>query len=76
MPYLIYKIKGDEYTYLETFEAYAEARDRVRSLRAEQAKADPDTDAIVRLVFAADRDEAVALLSEKRTAPILKEWEK
>lgn len=71
MPYLVYKIRGDEYTHLETFDAYIEARNRVRKLRAEN-----DDDAVMRLIFAADHEEAVALLREKRAAPILKEWEK
>lgn len=74
MPYLIYKIESDTYTHQETFDTYREARDRVRELRAKQA--DDADDAIIRLIFAANPEEAVALLSEKRTAPILKEWEK
>ena len=76
MPYLVYKIRGDEYTHLDTFDAYIKARDCVRKLRAEAAGGDGGDDATIRLVFAADHDEAVALLREKRAAPILKEWEK
>lgn len=94
MPYLIYKIEGDNYTYLETFDDYRAARDRVREIRAQQAaaptagsqsEAQAETQGAdeaaapttaVRLIFAADQDEAVTLLSEKREAPILKEWEK
>ena len=79
MPYLIYKINGEEYTYLEEFDNYREARDRVRALRAEGAGEASDSGSgggTVRLIFAEDRDEAVSLLSEKRSAPILKEWEK
>ena len=79
MPYLIYKIEGEQRTYLTEFDTYRAARDHVRGLRASNAgdkRPDEQGGVVFRLVFAADREEAIALLGEKRIAPVLKEWEK
>ena len=77
MPYFIYKIfgEGDEKTldYVEEHDAFIEAKNRVRAMRAELP---PGAGYTVRITFAADRGEAEMQLKEKREAPILKEWEK
>lgn len=77
MPYFIYKIfaEGDEkrLEYAEEHDAFVEARDRVRAMRAALP---PDAGYTVRIIFAADRGEAEMQLKERREAPILKEWEK
>lgn len=77
MPYFIYKIfaEGDEKTleYVEEHDAFIEARNRARAMRAELPAG---ADYTVKVTFAGDRGEADAQLKEKREAPILKEWEK
>jgi len=54
-------------------EAYPEARELARSLRAQQ---EPGDKAIVKIVFAASLLEAEENLHETREKPILMEWEK
>lgn len=77
MPYFIYKIfaEGDEKTleYVEEHDAFIEARNRARAMRAELPAGAGYT---VKVTFAGDRGEAEVQLKEKREAPILKEWEK
>lgn len=79
MAYFIYTLKLDdqknvvEFHYVEHLHSFKEAKTKVRALRAEMVGAE---DTIVKIVFAEDRREAEARLSERREAPILKEWEK
>ena len=84
MPYFLYKIhrRGglSALEYVARFDAFQEAKSQARRLRAQLAdeaqKGGSDGDCVVKMVFAADESEAADLLSEKREAPILKEWEK
>ena len=76
MPYFIYKIdkQGTENKIekLDCFASFKEAKTKVREIRAGlTGKA-----VIAKIIFADDQLEAEAKLSEKRTPPILKEWEK
>lgn len=81
MPYFLYKIhqRGglSALEYITRFDAFKEAKLQARRLRAQLAADETDDgDCVVRMVFAADETEAADLLSEKREAPILREWEK
>ena len=82
MPYFLYKIhrRGglSALEYVARFDAFREAKLQARRLRAQLAadETESDGDCLVKMVFAADETEAADLLSEKREAPILKEWEK
>lgn len=76
MPYFIYKIDKREgknnIQKLDCFPSFKEAKLEVRKIRA-----DLENDAIVaKIIFADNQQEAEAKLNEKRTPPILKEWEK
>ena len=77
MPYFIYNVFDcpDEMglEYVEEHEAFVEAKTRVRKMRAELPENASHT---IKIMFAADRDEAETLFREKREAPVLKEWEK
>lgn len=79
MPYYIYKLSeasSAQHKQLEwrhTFDAFKEAKAKVRSLRAEQ---DPQDPAILKIIFADTQEEAEQRLTEVREKPILKEWEK
>ena len=76
MPYFIYKIDKQEteshIEKLHCFESFKEAKTKVREIRANL-----NDDAIIaKIIFAENQQEAEAKLREKRTPPILKEWEK
>ncbi len=77
MPYFIYKVfeQAGEKTleYVEEHAAFIGAKTRVREMRAGMPA---DAGHTVRIMFAANRSEAEALLQERRAAPVLKEWEK
>ena len=77
MAYFIYKIfdrDGDKVLeYIEEHDEFIDAKTRVRAMRAEMAA---DADYTVKIMFAASRGEAETLLTERREAPVLKEWEK
>ena len=76
MPYFIYKINKqegkDKIEKLDSYISFKEARDKVRKIRANLTN---DT-VIAKIIFADSQQEAEAKLGEKRTPPILKEWEK
>lgn len=80
MPYFLYKIhrRGglSALEYIARFDAFKEAKSQARRLRAQLAADEAGGDCVVRMVFAADEAEAADLLSEKREAPVLREWEK
>ena len=64
MPYFVYRISPQRFMkYLEQYDAYKEAREYARSLRAQQEASDPDT---IKIVFAEQQVEAEALLKAKR----------
>jgi len=76
MPYFIYKIdKSSGETQLQPldcFNNFKEAKIAARKIRAHL-----DNDAITaKIIFADTQSDAEAKLSEKRSPPILKEWEK
>ncbi len=77
MPYFIYKIAGQSgekmLEYVEEHDAFADAKSRVRAMRAALSA---DAGHTVRIMFAASRSEAEMQLRQKREAPILREWEK
>lgn len=76
MPYFIYKIdKQEEQNKIEKLDCFAsfkEAKTEVRKIRANLS----DDTTIAKIIFADNEQEAEAKLNEKRTPPILKEWEK
>jgi hypothetical protein len=79
MPYYIYKIIAGPTNLLKTLEkmeqydAFKDAKQRARSLRAEMADDDSYT---IKVMFADSELEAEEKLMEKREQPILREWEK
>ena len=79
MPYYIYKITEGPTDLLKTlekmeqFDAFKEAKQRARSLRADMAETDKW---IIKVMFADSELEAEEKLMEKREQPILREWEK
>jgi hypothetical protein len=79
MPYYIYKIIAGPTDLLKTLEkmeqydAFKEARQRARSLRAGMTDNDNYT---VKVMFADSELAAEEKLMEKREQPILREWEK
>ena len=79
MPYSIYKIQSGpsaivkQLEKIEEHEDYKAAKNQVRSMRAEQ---DANDTAMLKVIFAKNELEAEEQLSEKREAPILREWEK
>lgn len=79
MPYYVFKITpgpGElikNLELLEEFEAYKEAKSLVKTRRAELGA---ETDATLKVMFAASQLEAEERLQEHREAPILREWEK
>jgi hypothetical protein len=79
MPYYIYKIIAGPTDLLKTLEkmeqydAFKDAKQRARSLRAEMADDDSYT---IKVMFADSELEAEEKLMEKREQPILREWEK
>lgn len=79
MPYYIYKITSGpthlakRLEKLEEWKSFKEARTRAREMRA--AMDDTDT-CTIKVMFAENELEAEENLTEKREAPILREWEK
>lgn len=64
MPYFVYRVSPQRFLkYLEHFDAYKEAREYARGLRAQQDASDLDT---IKLIFAKEQAEAEALLKTKR----------
>lgn len=64
MPYFLFRMTPQrQLTYLQDFDAYKHARSEARALRAQQEEEDQDT---IKMVFAADRVQAEAMLREKR----------
>ena len=76
MPYYIYKInkqaKENNIEKLDCYTSFKEAKNKVREIRASLS----DETVIAKIIFADNQQQAVAKLGEKRTPPILKEWEK
>ena len=79
MPYYIYKIIAGPTDLLKTLEkmeqydAFKDAKQRARGLRADMANDDSYT---IKVMFADSELEAEEKLMEKREQPILREWEK
>ena len=79
MPYYIYKIIAGPTDLLKTLEkierydAFKEAKQHARRLRAEMTENDNYT---VKVMYADSELEAEEKLMEKREQPILREWEK
>jgi hypothetical protein len=79
MPYYIYKIIAGPTDLVKTlekiahYEAFKDARQHARSLRAGRDDSDNHT---VKVMFADSELEAEEKLMEKREQPILREWEK
>lgn len=78
MPYYVFRITQTSpliksLALQQTCEAYKEAREIARNLRAQQA---PDDKAVYKLILASNQLEAEELLLEHREKPILMEWEK
>ncbi len=74
MPYYVFRISPDrQFTLVNTFEKYQEAKETCRRLRAEESPNDPNA---VRMAFAKSEYDARRLLAEKRqpSSP-LEEWE-
>ena len=64
MPYLIYKVHGNQrFEFVESRDKYPEARQVARAMRADLG---PNDDYSVRMIFAANTTEAERLLREKR----------
>lgn len=79
MPYYVYKVteaSSPQYrklALLDRFEAFKQAKQMARSMRAEQ---DAEDKSAIKIIFADTQEEAEERLTEVREAPILKEWEK
>ncbi len=74
MPYFVFKIfPGKKLEFMEKFDSYKEARGLARETRKTQQGNDDYT---VKLVFAANQDQAERELTTEREAPILMEHEK
>lgn len=78
MPYFIFKFKkeDDEIISLENIESqdnFKEAKTKVRILRAALPEG---SDIVIKMVFADEWEQAESRLRQKRTPPILREWEK
>ncbi len=78
MPYFIFKFRkeNDAIASLENIEArdnFKEAKTKVRALRAALPAG---SDAVIKMVFADEWAQAESRLREKRSPPILREWEK
>lgn len=78
MPYFIFKYlkEDDEITsieYVGSQDQFKPAKNQTREIRSQLPT---DSDHLVKMVFSDTREQATALLQEKRSAPILKEWEK
>ena len=77
MPYFIFRIfKRDNEKMLEYITEYGKFTDAKTAARKLRAEAGAAADHTVKIMFASAREEAETLLHEKRSAPILKEWEK
>jgi hypothetical protein len=79
MPYYIYKITAGPTELAKTlekldqFDAFQDAKKRAREMRAAMSEGDNYQ---IKVMFADSELEAEEKLSEKREAPILREWEK
>ena len=79
MPYFIYRIsstsaeRNNQLQLCHTFDAFKEAKHKVRAMRSEL---DPNDPATLKIIFAQTPTEAEQRLTEVREKPILKEWEK
>jgi len=74
MPYYVYYVSLDksQSEFKKECDSYREAKDEVMALR----KANPDEDInTYRLMFAKDKQQARILLTTKRNATPVKEWE-
>lgn len=64
MPYFVYRINPPKnLTYLDEFVGYRDARTFARTARGELSA---EEDAIVKVIFAANRDQAESLLKTER----------
>ena len=79
MPYYVYLIKPGvtdlvkDLEKISEFESFKEAKTFVKDKRTSQSG---DEAATYKIIFAKNALEAEEQLSEKREAPILREWEK
>ena len=79
MPYYIYRIENAEMnllkqlTLITQFDSFKEAKDRARTLRAEL---EPDSPAVIKVMFADNELHVEEQLMEKREQPIVMEHEK
>ena len=77
MAYFVYQISehvGQK--RLECIGQHEKFRDAKISARQKRGKLPTDSGFTIKMVFADNQEQAEALLSRKREAPILKEWEK
>lgn len=78
MPYFVYVItKGSSgetrrLELIESFDHYRDARALARDRRGKPLERGEE----IKIIFAADQNEAETRLREVREAPVLKEWEK
>ncbi len=78
--YFIYKITRGPTELVKTLEkinhhvSYKEAKQQVRDLR--KSITGEDDDVIYKIIFSESELEAEETLSEKREAPVIREWEK
>lgn len=79
MPYYVFRINAGptaivkQLDLLQEFEAFKEAQDYAKQIRAQQAEKDQSQ---VKVMFADNQLQAEEQLMEKRDKPILREWEK
>ncbi len=79
MPYYLYIVTSKEssgsksVSLVNEFEAFREAKNEAKRLRAEQPL---ENNQIYKIIFAGDTTEAEQILKEHREEPIAKEWEK
>ncbi len=82
MPYFIYLIEEDEdsgektFTLLDQFDPFIAAKKFAQQRRSEIALDATPSLPTIKIIFSEDTEEAISLLSAKREAPILREWEK
>jgi hypothetical protein len=73
MPYFVYKIfPEDQLELVDTYEVFKEAKNVCREMRKSMAG---DEGYQVRMIFAKDTREARRLLTTKRKASPVEEWE-
>ncbi len=79
MPYYIYRIENAEMSLLKQlklitrFDSFKEAKNHARTLREEL---EPDSQAVIKVMFADNELHAEEQLMEKREKPIVMEHEK